>query len=149
MFRTVFAVAAFAVVTTTVLAQADLVAARKAVMGEQFGKHFYRALPDMLKGTTPYSQAAVDTAFAEFAEGAKKLPALYAESTRNIPPAGRFWVSQKIWSNRADFDAKLANFVKAVGDGHARSKSLDGLKEGFAMVDRACDSCHENYRIRN
>jgi len=149
MFRTAFAAAAFAVVTTAVLAQTDLVAARKAVMGEQFGKHFYRALPDMLKGTTPYSQAAVDAAFAQFADGAKKLPALYTASTKDIPPTGRYWVSQKIWSDRADFDAKLANFVKAVGDGHARSKSLDGLKEGFAMVDRACDSCHKSYRVRN
>ena len=148
MFRTSFAVAALAVIATTVLAQSDLIAARKAVMGE-FGKHAYRALPDMLKGTTPYNQAVVENAFTQFAEGAKKLPALYVESTKDVPPTGRYWASQKLWTSKADFDAKLANFAKAVTDGRARSTSLEGLKEGFAIVDRGCDSCHESYRVRN
>lgn len=149
MFHRLIAGAVIVLTTTAVLAQADIVATRKAVMGEQFGRQFYRVLPDMLKGTTPYNQAAVDTAFTQFSDGAKKLSALYPDSTKDLPQTGRYGASQKVWSNRADFDAKLANFAKAVEAGRARSTSLDGLKEGFATVDRACDSCHEVYRIRN
>ena len=148
MFRTLSAAAAFAVIATTVLAQSDLVAARKAVM-DGFGKHMYRALPDMLKGATPYNQATVDIAFVQLVDGAQKLPPLYTESTKDLPPSGRYGASQKVWANKADFDAKLANYSKAIADGRARATSLEGLKEAYAIVDRACDSCHESYRVRN
>ena len=148
MFRTMFVAASIVAVTTTVFAQADLVAARKALMGET-GKHLYRALPDMIKGATPYNQAAVDAAFAQMSDAAQKLPALYAASTKDLPPSGRYGVSQKMWANKADFDAKLANYAKDIAAARPRVKDIGGLKEAYAAIAKNCDSCHDAYRVRN
>jgi cytochrome c556 len=148
MYRTLIASAALAVVTTAVLAQADLVASRKALMGEN-GKYMYRALPEMLKGAAPYDQAIVDAAFTQMAESAQKLPALFVASTKDVPPAGRFSISPKAWDNKADLDAKLANYAKVVAEERPKVKNLEALKESYAAVAKTCDSCHESYRVRN
>jgi cytochrome c556 len=148
MYRTSLLAVTFAAIATTVFAQADLVAARKALMGET-GKYMYRALPNMIKGDQPYDQATVDAAFAQMAGAAKKLPSLYAESTKGAPPSGRFGGSAKIWENKADFDAKVAAYGAAVAAGKGKATSLEGLKEAYSTVSRTCDSCHDSYRIRN
>ncbi len=148
MYRTSFIAVTFAATATSVFAQADLVAARKALMGDT-GKYMYRALPNMIKGEQPYDQATVDAAFAFMTAGAQKLPSLYAESTKDVPPSGRYGASPKVWQNKADFDAKIAAYGAAVAAGKGKATSLDGLKEAYAAVSRACDSCHDNYRVRN
>jgi cytochrome c556 len=148
MFRTLFIAASIVAITTTVFAQADVVAARKALMGET-GKHMYRALPDMIKGATPYNQTAVDAAFAQMNDAAQKLPALYAASTKDLPPSGRYSVSQKMWANKPDFDAKLANYAKDIAAARPRVKDIGGLKEAYAAIGKNCDSCHDAYRVRN
>ena len=148
MFRTLFVAASIVAITTTVFAQADLVAARKALMGET-GKHMYRALPDMLKGATPYSQAAVDAAFAQMTEANQKLPTLFVASTKDVPPSGRFSLSPKAWDNKADFDAKLANYAKAVAAERPKVKDIDTLKAAHASIIETCSSCHDSYRVRN
>jgi cytochrome c556 len=148
MFRTLIAAAALAVATTAVFAQADLVAARKALMSEN-GKYMYRAFPAMLKGETPYDQAVVDAGFTQLNESAQKLPALFSESTKDVPPAGRFSISPKAWDNKADLDAKLASYAKTVAEEKPKVKDLETLKSSYAAVAKACDSCHDAYRVRN
>jgi cytochrome c556 len=147
MFQIAAAMAGIVVVATAALAQSDLVAARKAVMREQ-GKYFYGALPRMLRGEAPYDQATVDAAFLAFADGAKKLLGLYPESSKNAPPTGDYGPSPKIWDNRADFEAKIAAYAKAIEAARSKATSLDGLKEAFAVVRSGCDGCHDSYRVR-
>lgn len=148
MSRLFITVTALAAVTTAAFAQADLVAARKAIMGEN-GKHMYRALPDMVKGATPYSQAAVDAAFAQLADANQKLPALFVASTKDVPPSGRYGLSPKAWDNKADFDAKLANYAKVVAAEKTKVKDVDTLKAAHAAINETCNSCHDSYRTRN
>jgi cytochrome c556 len=148
MYRSLLAVASIVAVTTTVFAQADLVAARKALMGEN-GKYMYRAFPNMMKGEQPYDQATVDAGFAQLADTASKLPALYAVSTKDVAPSGRFSVSPKAWENKADFDKKAANFAASVASSRVKATSVDGLKQAYSEVSKTCDSCHDQYRVRN
>ena len=148
MFRTSFLAASIVAITTTVLAQADLIAARKAIMGES-GKHMYGVLPDMLKGARPYDQAAVDAAFAQMTDATQKLPALFVVSTKDVPPSGRYSLSLKAWENKADFDAKLASYAKSVAAEKPKAKDLASLKEAYTAVAKTCDSCHDAYRVRN
>lgn len=148
MYRTSFLAVSFAAIATTVFAQADLVAARKALMGDT-GKFMYRELPAMIKGEQPYNQATVDAAFAQMAAAVEKLPSLYVESTKGAPPSGRFGVSPKMWENKADFDAKIAAYGAAVAANKGKATSLEGLKEAHTAVVETCQSCHDSYRVRN
>lgn len=148
MYRTLFLAMTFAAVVTTVFAQTDLVAARKALMGDT-GMFMYRDLPAMIKGEQPYDQETVDAAFAQMAAAVQKLPSLYAESTKGVPPSGRFSVSPKMWEKKTDFDAKIAAYGAAVAANKGKATGLEGLKEAHAAVVATCQSCHDSYRIRN
>jgi cytochrome c556 len=148
MFRALIAAAALAVVSTAVFAQADLVASRKALMGEN-GKYMYRALPNILKGEAPYDQSVVDAAFTQLNDSAQKLPSLFVPSTKDVPPTGRYSLSPKAWENKADFDAKLASYAKTVADEKPKVKDIETLKSSYAAVAKACDACHDSYRVRN
>lgn len=148
MFRTAAAVAAVAVLATAVLAQSDPVAERKSVMRET-GKYFYRALPRMLRGEDPYDQASVDAAFVVVAEGAKRLPNLYPESSKDAPRTSDYSASPKIWENKADFEAKIAAYAKGIEAARPKATSLEGLKEAYPLVRQACDACHDAYRVRH
>jgi cytochrome c556 len=148
MYRSLLAVASIVAVTTAVFAQADLVAARKALMGEN-GKYMYRAFPNMMKGEQPYDQATVDAGFTQLAATAAKLPALYAASTKDLAPSGRYNASPKVWESKADFDKKIADFAASVASAKGKATGVDGLKQAYSEVSRACDSCHDQYRVRN
>jgi cytochrome c556 len=72
-------------------------------------------LSDMARDKKPYDQAAVDKALAELDDVAKRFPSLFPESIKGLKPAkGDFYTSPKVWTERADFEAHSATFVKAV-----------------------------------
>jgi len=148
MYRTLYLAMTCAAVVTSVVAQTDLVAARKALMGDT-GMFMYRDLPAMIKGEQPYNQATVDAAFAQMAAAVEKLPSLFVESAKGAPPSGRFGVSPKMWENKADFDAKIAAYEAAVAANKGKATSLEGLKEAHTAVVETCQSCHDSYRVRN
>jgi cytochrome c556 len=57
-------------------------------------------------------------------------------------------VTPKIWQTRSDFDAKIADFAKAVADNRDKAKNVDELKVALGGVGKACDGCHDQYRRR-
>jgi cytochrome c556 len=134
---------AIAFAASAVIAQSDPIAARKALMkGNDEGA---RVVIAMMRGRAPFDGAKVEPVFAQWAETARKLPGLFPPGSET---GGRTHASPKIWQNKADFDAKAAEFGKAVADDRAASMaSLDGLKAGVAAVGKACDNCHEQYRL--
>jgi cytochrome c556 len=101
------------------------------------------ALNKMVRGENPFDAAKVNAAFAQWEETAQKIPNLFPEppkagqETRALP---------KIWENKADFEAKIAAFAKAVADNKDKAKTLDELKVAFPSVNTACNNCHEPYR---
>jgi cytochrome c556 len=141
MIRTVLAAAAVAVGVTAVMAQSDPLSQRKALMKEN-GQHA-AAVGKMVKGEEPFDVVKVDAAFAQWTATAQKLPSLFpeppkaGEDTRALP---------KIWESKADFDAKIAAFAKAVAENKDKAKTLDELKVAMPNVGKGCGGCHEPYR---
>src|SRR5215472_12551094 len=141
MTRTMLVTMAVMFGMTAVMAQSDPLSQRKALMkgnGENAG-----AVNKMVRGENPFDAAKVNAAFAQWEETAQKIPTLFpappapGQDTRALP---------KIWENKADFDAKIAAFGKAVADNKDKAKTLDELKVAFSDVSKACSNCHEPYR---
>lgn len=146
MFRTTLAVAAIATCVTAAAAQ-EAVKARKDVMGA-IAKPYYGVLSRMNRGQTPFDAAAANAALATIAAESQKVAAAFAP---NVQPEKKsdYDASPKIWQTKADFDAKLAAFVKAAEDNKAAAKDFDSFKVAFQNVTKACDACHETYRVKN
>jgi cytochrome c556 len=141
-----FAVAAalaMALATTAVVAQSDPIAARKALMkGNNDGAI---AMVRMMRGQLPFDVAKVDAAFAQWEETAQKLSGLFPDNSKT---GGKTHASPKIWASKADFDIKAAALGKAAAENRDKAKaSLDGLKAAIPVVGKACDNCHEDYRL--
>lgn len=53
-----------------------------------------------------------------------------------------------IWSDRAGFDEKLAEFASTTDAAiAAKPQSLDALKASAGPVFKTCKGCHEGYRV--
>ena len=137
------AFAALALSAAAVLAQSDPVKEREDLMkGNQEGANL---VVKMMRGQVPFDGKAVDAAFAQWADTAKKLPGLFPPGSEK---GGDNRASPTIWLNKDDFDAKAAAFGKAVAENRAKSvASLDGLKAAVPVLGEACDTCHKDYRL--
>jgi cytochrome c556 len=143
IFRVLIAVAAVAVGATTVIAQQDAIAARRALMkatGSQAA-----VASKMIKGEEPFDLAKAKIVFTTFEDTAAKVPALFSENTKE---GGDTTASPKIWEAKADFDARLTKFgadAKAAG---AKVTDLDSFKTAFGDVAKNCGGCHNEYRVK-
>jgi cytochrome c556 len=147
MMRTVVVVGTLLLGISAVLAQQNLVDQAQTLMkgnGKNAG-----ALAAMVKGDKPYDQATVDTALAQFEDTAKKLPALFPDSTKGLKPAGDYSASPKVWEDKAGFEARIATFAQAVADTKGSIRDLDTLKTGLPVIGKSCGGCHETYRLKN
>ncbi|MBC7895756.1 MAG: cytochrome c [Cytophagaceae bacterium] len=56
----------------------------------------------------------------------------------------------EVWTNRADFDAKMDKMVQETGKlpQAARSADVATLKKAVQDVDAACSACHDDYRVK-
>lgn len=128
-----------------VIAQSDPIAARMALM--KANNDNARAVVQMMRGQKPFDAAAVDVAFAQWADTAQKLPGLFPDNSKT---GEKTRATPKIWENKKDFDEKAAAFAKVVAENRTKAvASLDGLKEAMSPVGKACDNCHEDYRAPN
>jgi cytochrome c556 len=128
--------------TGMVIAQSDPIAARKALMKQN--NDGAGVLVAMTRGTAPFDASKVDPVFAQWADTAQKLPGLFPDNSKT----GDTRASPKIWENKADFEAQIAAFGKAVADNRAKAKeSLAGLKSAMAAVGKTCGDCHGDYRL--
>jgi len=146
MLRTVVIAGALLIGVGAVLAQ-DAVKDAQAVMkanGKNAG-----ALAAMVKGEKPYDQAAVDTAFAQFEQTAKKLPTLFPASMKGMKLEGDYDASPKVWDDKAGFEEHVASFAKTVGEAKAKIKDLETLKANFPLLGKQCGGCHETYRVKH
>ncbi len=148
MLRSVVVVGSLLLGIGAVAAQQDLVQQTQMLMkgnGKNAG-----ALGAIAKGDKPYDQATVDAALAQFEDTAKKLPGLFPDSVKGLKPEDSNYSSApKIWESRADFDAHVASFAKAVSDAKAKVKDVDTLKASFAGIGKECGGCHETFRLKN
>lgn len=138
-------IAALAVVLSVgaVMAQSDPIAARQSLM--KHNNDNAKAVVQMMRGQAAFDAAKVDAAFVQWADTAQKLPGLFPDNSKTGSDTR---ATPKIWLNKKDFDAKAAAFGKAVAENRDQAKaSLDGLKAAIPIVGKACDACHEDYRV--
>jgi cytochrome c556 len=141
MVRSTLVALTIAVSVSAVMAQSDPLSQRKALMKGNIENAL--AVNKMVRGENPFDAAKVAAAFAQWEDTAKKLPTLFPEPPK---PGEDSRALPKIWETKADFDAKIAAFAKAVADNKDKAKTLDELKVAFPNVNNACNNCHEPYR---
>lgn len=143
LFRTTLAALAVGLSVGAVIAQSDPIAARKALM--KGNDDNARAMVQTMRGQKPFDTAAAEAAFAQWADTAQKLPGLFPENSQT---GEKTRATPKIWENKKDFDEKAAAFGKAVAENRDKAiASLDGLKAAIPVIGKACDNCHELYRL--
>jgi cytochrome c556 len=130
------------------LAQDDVIAKRKDVM-KAAGKAMFGTLGQMARDRKPYDQVEVDAAFTQLGTFGKSIAPLYPESTKSAPKTGDYSASDKVWEDRAGFDAHIAELEKAVAGHKGKIKDLDALKAAFPAISKNCSGCHEDYRLKN
>jgi cytochrome c556 len=148
MMRTVLAAAALLVGIGSVVAQQDLVNQRQSLMKAN-GRAMGGVLSATVKGDKPYDQAAIEAALTQLEDSTKKMAALYPESTKGLKADSDYSASAKIWDNKADFDAHIATFAKAVTDAKGKVRDIDTLKAAMPAIGKGCSGCHETYRLKN
>lgn len=121
---------------------------QRAVLMHKKGDIVYGTFNKMVRGEQAYDQAKVEEGFAALKELARKLPPLYPETAKGQSPDADYYASNKVWDNKADFDARLAKLIKDIDASAPKATSLDGLKEARAAIAKTCNDCHEIYRVK-
>ena len=126
-----------------VIAQSDPIATRVALMKENESNA--GAVVRMMRGQAPFDATKVDAAFAQWTDTAQKLPSLFPDNSKS---GQKTRAAPKIWTSKADFDAKAEAFGKVVAENRDKAKgSVDGLRAAIPAVGNACDACHKDYRL--
>ncbi len=147
VLRTVVVVGTLLLGVGVVAAQQDQVVKTQLAMKSNLKNAL--TLSAMVRGQKRYDQAAVDAALVELEDVAKRFPTLFPESIKGLKPDGDYYASDKVWTQRKDFEAHAASFAKTVGEAKGKIKNLDGLKATFPTVNKECLGCHETFRIKN
>lgn len=144
MIRILGALAVVALGATVVMAQQNpKIVERQAIMKKSDDD--LKLMTKMTKGEAPYDAAKVSAAYASMETEYKKAANLFPDDSKT---GEKVRASPKIWENRADFDAKMTAFIKVAGDAKAKATSQAAFNEVHPAVIKACDNCHQDYRIR-
>ena len=144
MIRSLFAAAAIIAGATAVFTQSDAVKTRQDLMkqNEDGATVVFR----MTRGEVPFDAEKVKAVYTQLEDTAKQLPNLFPDNTKGGSGGNR--ASPKIWDgNKADFNAKNAQFAQAIAEGKQKGGSLDGLKTAFGALEKSCNDCHRAYRL--
>jgi cytochrome c556 len=136
-------VAAATLSATIVLAQQNPILARQEIMKKS--DEDLRALSKILRDEAPFDAAKARAAYASMEDGYKKVQGLFPDNSKT---GEKTRASPKIWENRADFDAKMATFIKVAGEAKTKATSAAAFKDVHPTVIKACDNCHADYRMR-
>lgn len=81
---------------------------------------------------------------------AKALPTLFPAGTATGESAADTQAKVDIWSNRADFERKAADYLAAANRLVAATHANDpaAFKAGLVDIKKACDACHADYKLR-
>ena len=144
MIRILFAISAVTLGATMVLAQnVAPIKERQDIMKKS--NDDLKMLTAMSKGETPFNATKASATYAGMEEGYKKAQKLFPDDSKT---GEKTRAAPKVWENKADFDSKMAAFIKVAGDAKAKATTEAGLKEIHPAVIKACDQCHEQYRLR-
>ena len=144
MIRILGAIAAVALGATAVMAQnLAPIKERQEIMKKT--NDDTKVLTAMAKGEAPFDAAKAQALLSGIEERTKKAATLFPDDSKT---GEKTRASAKVWENRADFDAKLADMIKVADNARAKATSEASFKEIHPGVVKACDNCHADYRIR-
>ncbi len=123
-------------------AQNDPVAPRKAVL-KGFGEAA-KPIGAMMKGETPFDAATVQKSLTTIADGAKKLPGMFPDSSKTGDTAAL----PKIWDEKAKVDAIFAKLAADATAAAASIKDEASFKASIGGVLGNCKACHDDYRAK-
>jgi cytochrome c556 len=147
MIRTVVVAGALLLGVGAVMAQQDVAVKQDNLMRAQ-GKSMYVVILKTVKGETPYDQKAIDDAIAQLEQSVPTIAATFATNPKQDVVNATYGASQKIWQNKADFDAKVPPVAKAIADVKGTIKDVASLKVAFDTVQAKCADCHETFRVK-
>lgn len=142
MFRTVFVGAALVLGVTAAVAQADVIAQRKAIM-KGVGSAT-RTGTQMARGEAPFDLAKAKEVLATYEDAAKRMSPLFPENSKT---GGETSAAPKIWEDMAGFRAGFAKLEADAKQAAATIKDHESFKTAFGEVTKNCSACHQNYRI--
>jgi len=145
MKRVLVAAAVLALGVSAVMAQQDVAVSQQNLMKSQ-GKNMYGVVLKMVKGETPFDKAAADAALKALADDVVKIPTAFTTNPKQDVVDATFGASQKIWQNKADFDAKVPPVTKAIAD--VKFTDAASLKVAYDAIQEKCTGCHDTYRVK-
>lgn len=147
MKRLILVGAALLIGVSAVAAQQDVAEQQDKLM-KTIAKSFYGPLGRTVRGQSAYDQAAIDAALVQLEESVGKIATVFATNPKEDVFGAEYGSSQKIWQNKADFDAKIEPVAKAIADARGKVKDVDSLKAAYAAMNDRCGDCHETYRVK-
>ena len=141
MKRSLIVVASLMFGAGAVLAQADAIAQRQALMkanGKATGP-----VVAILKGGA-FDLAVVQGALKTYINAANKMPGLFPDDSKT----GDTGALPAVWANKSDVDARFAKFG---ADATAALSSITdeaSFKANMPKVLSNCGGCHETYRAK-
>ena len=125
-------------------AQADPIAARKAMMKSN-GKDT-KAGAAMLKGEAPFDAAKAQAIFASMHDVATKFGGYFPKGSET---GGETEAAPAIWAKPAEFKAAVAKFEKDTAAAMAaKPATAADFGKQFGLVTGNCKSCHEAFRVQ-
>jgi len=123
--------------------------------GEQalkYRKAVYQAMAWNFGPMSAMAQGKIPYNAAEFAMRADRVAALAPMLSESYSPESQTVAGSKakaeLWSNRADFDAKMKDLVDRSATLATVAKGGDAAKSKTAFLDTAntCKACHDKYK---
>lgn len=101
-------------------------------------------------GETGTEPKTVGFAAGGLALWAKALPTLFPSGTAIGETAVDTQAEPAIWTNRADFERKAADYLAATNKlvEATRANDAAAFKAGLVEIKKACDACHADYKKR-
>ena len=123
----------------------DIVATRKA--GFAMSAVTVNAINAGVEGGAPL--ASQRFAVGALQKWAHAIPGAFPAGTSAADLPGQTMAKPEIWSDRAGFEAKAADYAAAVDTlaSLAQGSDAEAFEDQFAVVRQSCGSCHNPYRI--
>ena len=147
MIRMVVVAGALLLGAGAAMAQQEIAVKQDNLMRAQ-AKSLYTVILKTVKGEVPYKQADIDAAIAQLEQSVPTIPTVFATNPKEDVVDATYGSSQKVWQNKADFDAKVPPVSKAIADVKGTFKDAATLKVAFDAIQAKCDGCHDNYRVK-
>jgi cytochrome c556 len=98
----------------------------------------------IVKGEVPFDLTKAQQILQTYANAADKMHTYFPENSKT---GSETRAAPKIWENQAEFRKRFDDWAADIKKASAQVKDPDSFKEAFSNITKACDGCHETYRL--